>query len=172
MSPEIPIDFIYNQLKYFFMKINHTFFLLVAFFAVLFAGCTDNKQSKTETTGSQPQKEVPTDTQPSDLQAPDLADPKMKEFYSSYTTYLNNVVAAIRNKDEARAMKLFSEEGNKFNNKNEMDKKAQASEEQKFNTWLMQSIKPHTEIIQSEYYKKFNEEYYKKVKENFEKKKN
>lgn len=152
------------------MKINHSVFLSMVFFTVLLGGCTDNKESKTETKDSQPQKEVTTDTQPSDLQAPDLADPVLKEYYFSYTTYLNNVVAAIRDKDETRAMKLFTEEGKKFNNNNEMDKKAQEAEAQIFNTWLMQSMKYQKEIVQSDYYKKFNEEYYKKVKENFEKK--
>ncbi|MEO5948452.1 MAG: hypothetical protein ABIP79_16665 [Chitinophagaceae bacterium] len=154
------------------MKIKHILFLSVVFFTVLFAGCTDNNQSKTETKESQPQKEVTTDTRTSDLQAPDLADPVLKEYYSSYTTYLNNVIAAIRDKDETRAMKLFSEEGKKFNDNNNMEKKAQAADAQKFNTWLMQSMKYQSEIVQSDYYKKFNEEYYKKVKENFEKKGN
>jgi len=83
-------------------------------------------------------------------------------------------VVSIRNKDEAATMKLLREEGKQWNNKNEMEEKARANstEEQKYTSWLRETIPYQSEIAQSEYYKKYNEEYYKKVKEDFEKKKN
>ena len=107
-----------------------------------------------------------------DIQAPDFADPQIKKYYSNYTAYLKKVVTAIRNQDEAGTMKIFREEGKQWDNRNEMDQKAKTEEEQKFTTWLMQSYPYQTEIIKSDYYKKYTEEYYKKVKEDFDKKNN
>ncbi len=150
--------------------------MLIFLSASLFLGCSDNKETKKEAKGTttesdtKPGKEVSTGDNVS-IEAPDFADPELKRYYSVYTDYLTRVVTAIRNKDEAGTMKLFREEGKKFDNKNEMDKKAQTQEEQKFNTWLMKTFVPYNkEIVQSEYFKKYNEEYYKKVKEDFKKK--
>jgi len=109
-----------------------------------------------------------------DLQAPDLTDPGLKKYFGAYNEYLKKVVVSIRNKDEAATMKIFREEGKQWDNKNEMEEKARANstEEQKYTSWLRETIPYQSEIAQSEYYKKYNEEYYKKVKEDFEKKKN
>ncbi len=150
------------------MKINFrgTFIIL---FTICFAGC--NAQTKTKEK-NQPQSDKTTSTTSNiDLQAPDLADPALKKYFQSYTAYLKNVLTGIRNKDEAGTMKLLG--GKEFKNKNEMEQKATSStleEKQKFNTWLMQSAPYQMEIVQSAYYKKYNEEYYKNVKEEFKKK--
>lgn len=154
------------------MKIRIFGFLFLLLFTILYSGCNDNKQANTEAKENQPQSDLKTDKQASannniDLQAPDFADPGLKTYFSDYTAYIKKVVTSIRNKDEAGTMKIFTEEGKQFDNKNEMEQKAKSTpeEEQKFTTWLMQSMPLQTEIIQSEYYKKFSEEYYKKVKE-------
>ncbi len=99
-----------------------------------------------------------------------MADPALKKYYESNTTYIKKVLTAIRNKDEAATMKLLAEE--EFKNKKEMETEARSTpeEEQKFIGWLMLSAPYQTEIVQSEYYKKYNEEYYKNVKEKFKKK--
>ncbi len=157
------------------MKIRNLSFLFFVTFTLLLAGCNDSKQSKTQTTKEATENDVKTDKQTSadnnpDITAPDFADPVLREYYASYTAYLNKVVAAIRNKDEATTMKLFSEEGKKLNNRNEMDQKAKSAEEQKFTTWLLQTVDNYKEIVQSPYFKKFNDEYYKKVKEDFKEK--
>jgi hypothetical protein len=154
------------------MKIRIPGFLLVPLFIILFAGCNDSKQSNTDAKENPSQGDLKTDKQASandiSLQAPDFADPELKRYYGVYTGYLKKVVIAIRNKDEAGTMKLFLEEGKQFDNRNEMDQKAKTEDEQKFTTWLLQSMPIQTEIIRSDYYKKFNEEYYKKVKEKAE----
>lgn len=158
------------------MKICHSFAVFIFLSAFFVSGCSDNKQTKTETKGSTAEsgdrkdKEVSSGNNAT-IEAPDFADPELKKYYSVYTDYLLRVVNAIRNKDEAGTMKLFREEGKQFDNKNEMDKKAQTQEEQKFNDWLLKTFVPYNqEIIQSDYFKKYNEEYYKKVKEDFKKK--
>ncbi len=146
--------------------------VLVFFTAMLFACNNDNQTtdntSATENTAKADKKITPNNDIA--LQAPDFSDPELKKYYSIYTDYLKRVVATIRNKDEAGTMKIFREEGKQFDNKNDMDKKAQENEEQKFNTWLMQTLPYQKEIVQSEYYKKFTEEYYKNVKEKFKEK--
>lgn len=150
------------------------FFLLVSF-SFLLAGCNDSKQTKTESkegqsaTDQKPGNDVPAATG-SGLTAPDFADPEVKQYYAAYTAYLNKVIASIQNKDEAGTIKLFSEEGKLFNDNNEMEKKARENEEQKFTAWIMQALPYQKIIVESEYYKKFNEDYYKKVKEDSEKK--
>ena len=99
------------------------------------------------------------------IKVPDYADPEIKQFYQSYISYTNKVLVAIRKKDEAAVMKLFKEEGNQFDVKaQEMEKRVRTNptEEQKWKTYIMQIYPYQKEIIQSVYYKKFNEEYYKK----------
>ena len=154
------------------MKIRIYNFLFILLFTLLFAGCNDSKQTNTEAKENPPQSDLKTDKQASannniDLQAPDLADPAIKQYYNSYTAYLKKVVTAIRNKDEAGTMKIFREEGNQFDNSSTMEQKARTTpeEEQKFTTWFMQSIpllagnRSNQIIIKS-----FREEYYKKAK--------
>ncbi len=159
------------------MKIGISAFLFTVLFNILFVACNNSKETNEQAKESQPQSNLKMDTQVSannniDLQTPDFADPKIKQYYTRYTAYLKKVVTSIRNKDEAETMKIFTEEGKQFDNKNEMETRARSTpeEEQKFLTWLMQSMPLQTEIIQSDYYKKFTEEYYKKVKEDFKKK--
>ena len=99
------------------------------------------------------------------IKVPDYADPEIKQFYQSYIAYTKKVLVAIRKKDEAAVMKLFKEEGNQFDVKaQEMEKRVRTNptEEQKWKTYIMQIYPYQKEIIQSAYYKKFNEEYYKK----------
>jgi PBP1b-binding outer membrane lipoprotein LpoB len=149
--------------------------LLFIILAVLFAGCNENKKTNTETKENKAVGNGKTDSPTVannniDLQAPDFADPELKKYYNDYTDYLKKVLTAIRYKDEAGTMKIFTEEGKQFNNRNEMDQKAQSAEKQKFNSWLLQSAVYQKEIVQSDYYKKFTEEYYKKVSEEFKKK--
>jgi len=144
--------------------------LFIILFTIFFAGC--NGQTKTEEK-NQPQN----NTQPAasynniELQAPDFSDATLNKYYSDYTTYIKKVVALIHDKDEAGTMKLFRDEGKQFDNQMKWEQKARSTpeKEQKFTTWLMQSLPYQKEIIQSEYYKKFNEEYYKNVKEKFKK---
>ena len=154
-------------------------FLFILLFTILFAGCNDSKQKNAEAKENPRQSDAKTDKQASannriDLQAPDFAHPVIKQYYDSYTAYLKKVVTAIRNKDEAGTMKLFREEGKQFDNMNKMEQKARSApgEEQKFTTWLMQSVPYQKEIIQSDYHKKYMEEHGKKVKEDFKKKMN
>lgn len=164
----------YNSLngQLFIMKISIPNFLFILLFTILFfSGCNESKQKNTEAKENPPQSDLGVDKQASannniDLQAPDFADPAIKQYYASYTTYLKKVVTAMRNKDEGGTMKIFREEGKQFNNSNEMEQKARATpeEEQKFTTWLMQSYPYQKEIIQSNYYKKYTEEYYKNIK--------
>ena len=143
-------------------------------FMLLLAACSNNKEESKQTKAEQTTAaDQPVTTAPAatgSLQAPDFTDPELKLYYSRYTDYINKVVTAVRNKDEAGAMTLFREEGKLFNNSTEMEKKAKLADEGKFNAWLMQSISLQQEVVQSDFYKKFNEEYYKKVKEDFEKK--
>ncbi len=142
------------------MKIRIHFFLFIILFTVLFAGCNDSKQTNTEAKENQPQSDKQASLNNNiDLQAPELADPSIRQYYNSDTTYLKKVVTAIRNKDEAGTMKLFTEEGKQFDNMNEMEIKARSTpeEEQKFTTWLMQAYPYQKEVIQSDYYKKFTQ---------------
>ncbi len=142
--------------------------LFIILFTILFAGC--NGQTKTKEK-NQPQSNKQASANNSiDLQAPDFADPAVKKYYENYTAYTKKAVTAIRNKDEAGAMKLFTE-GNIMGNDSKWEEKARSTpeEEQKFTTWLMQFLPYSKEIVQSEYYKKFSEEYYKNVKEKFKK---
>ncbi len=150
------------------MKINFCG-LFIILITIFFAGC--NGQTKTEEKNQSQSDKQTTANNSIDLQAPDLADPSLKKYFENYTAYIKKVVTSVRNKDEAETMKLFRE--NEFKNKNEMEQKAASTtpeEEQKFTAWLIQSAPYQTEIIQSEYYKKYNEEYYKNVKEKFKKK--
>ena len=147
-------------------------FLFILLFTILFAGCNDSKQTNSEAKEKPSQSDLKTDKQPAankeiDLQAPDLANPELKKYYSDFTDYIKKVVTSIRNKDEAGTMKLFREEGTQFDNSSTMEAKVRTSpeEEQKFTTWFIQSIPLSQEIVRSDYYKKFNDEYYKKVKE-------
>lgn len=147
-------------------------FLSLVFFFVVSTGCNNTKEEKTEAGSEQKQVEnkAEPETVQGDLIAPGFSDPELKQYYHGYTEYLKNVVSAIRNKDENAAMTLFTNEGKKYNNAVEIEARAKAADEQKFNTWLMQTMPYQQEIVKSEYYKKFNEEYYKKVKEDFKKK--
>jgi PBP1b-binding outer membrane lipoprotein LpoB len=134
------------------MKIRIYNFLFILLFTILFAGCNERKQTNTKAKENQPQSDLKTDKQASanndiDLQAPDFADPELKRYYSVYTAYLKKVVTAIRDKDETGTMKIFREEGKQFDNRNEMDQKAKPEEEQKFTSWLLQSMPLQTEII-------------------------
>ena len=157
------------------MKTHIPAFLFIVLFTILSTGCTDNKKTNEAKTENKQQSDSKTDkTASSDnsinLQAPDFTDAALKQYYKTYTDYIKKVVTAIRNKDEAGTMKIFTEEGKQFNDKNEMDQKAQAAEKEKFTDWLLQSAPYQREIVESSYYKKFTEEYYKKVKEDFKKK--
>ena len=154
-------------------------FPILIFFCLLIttSSCDNNTQtagSAKETTSENDKKdEIFTPAAGNiELQAPDFADPASNKYYSDYTSYLKRVVTAIRSQDEEATMKLFREEGKQFDNINEMEEHARSTpeEEQKFTTWLMQSMPLQKEVVQSLYYKKFNEEYYKKVKEDFKKK--
>ncbi|MEO6611383.1 MAG: hypothetical protein ABIT05_04595 [Chitinophagaceae bacterium] len=157
------------------MKITKLFFLILAFAGFLFTGCSNNKEPKTTgtaentATGTKTGNTVPTGSA-ADLEAPDFSDPALKQYFALYTNYLKKVIVSIQNKDEAGTMKLFTDEGKQFNNKNEMEEKARAAEEQKFTAWLMQTAPYYRIIVESDYYKKWNEEYYKNVKEKFNKK--
>ena len=161
------------------MKITGYNFLFILLFAILFIGCKDSKQTNTEAKENPAQSDLKTDKQASvnnkiHLQAPDLTDPELKKYYSDFTAYIKKAVTSIRNKDEARTMKLFREEGIQFDNSSTMEAKVRMTpeEEQKFTTWLMQSFPLQKEIIQSDYYKKYTEEYNKNVKKKFEEKEN
>ena len=154
------------------MKRKIIFHPLITFCALTLFACNNGKQTDSDTKEITVQNDAKKDKTSStvtnfELQAPDLTDPALKIYFSDYTAYIKKVVTSIRNKDEAGTMKIFTEEGKQFDNRNEMEQKAKSTpeEEQKFTTWLMQSMPLQTEIIQSEYYKKFSEEYYKKVKE-------
>ena len=157
------------------MKINPPAYLFITLFTIFSTGCTDNKKTNEAKKENKQQSDAKTDkTASSDnsinLQAPDFTDPALKQHYKTYTEYIKKLVTAIRNKDEAGTMKLFTEEGKQFDNRNEIDQKAQSAEKEKFTDWLLQSASYQREIVESPYYKKFTEEYYKKVKEDFKKK--
>ena len=161
------------------MKAKISFHTIIPLCTLIILACNNGNESNAQTEKKDSPKEAKTDKRVSengntDIQAPDFADPQIKKYYSNYTAYLKKVVTAIRNKDEAGTMKIFREEGKQWDNKNEMEEKARSTpeEEQKFTTWLMQSYPYQTEIIRSDYYKKYSEEYYKKVKEDFKKKSN
>jgi len=148
-------------------------FFMVLFCSLLFSGCKDNTEDKKnekeiDRAGVNEKKSA----EISDFKPPDFNDPALKQYYAEYTQYLKSVATTIRNRDEAGTMKLFREEGKQWDNRNEMEDKARSSpeEEQKFTTWLIQSLPYNKEIVQSEYYKKYSIEYEKKVKEDFKKK--
>jgi PBP1b-binding outer membrane lipoprotein LpoB len=148
--------------------------LLIVSIGFIMGGCGDSKQTKTESKEVQPAHENKTANETtgnlSELTAPDFNDQARKEYYSSFTSYLKKVVTSIQNKDEEGTMNIFRQESARFNNKNEMDQEAQAAEKDKFNSWLMQTIPYQKIIVESDYYKKYNEEYNKKVKEKFKEK--
>ena len=159
------------------MKAKISFHTIIPLFTLIILACNNGNETNAQNEKKDNAKEAKTDKRVSenshiDIQAPDFADPQIKKYYSNYTAYLKKVVTAIRNQDEAGTMKIFREEGKQWDNRNEMDQKAKTEEEQKFTTWLMQSYPYQTEIIKSDYYKKYTEEYYKKVKEDFDKKNN
>ncbi len=85
------------------MKIPINGFLHIVLFAFLFTGCNNAKQSNAEAKENQSQsnKEVVAGNN-IEIEAPDFADPAIKQYYSSYTAYLKKVVTTIRNKDEAQ----------------------------------------------------------------------
>ena len=161
------------------MKAKISFHTIIPLFTLIILACNNGNETNAQTEKTAISKEAKKDKRVSenshiDIQAPNFADPQIKKYYSNYTAYLKKVVSAIRNKDEAGTMKIFREEGKQWDNKNEMEEKARSTpeEEQKFTAWLMQSYPYQTEIIKSDYYKKYTEEYYKKVKEDFDKKNN
>ena len=159
------------------MKAKISFHTIIPLCTLIILACNNGNETNAQTEKTAISKEAKKDKRVSenshiDIQAPDFADPQIKKYYSNYTAYLKKVVTAIRNQDEAGTMKIFREEGKQFDNRNEMDQKAKTEEEQKFTTWLMQSYPYQTEIIKSDYYKKYTEEYYKKVKGDFDKKNN
>lgn len=156
------------------MKKRNFCFLSLVFLTLLVAGCNDSKtkpgmKEEKVTEEVKTDKDVPVHNS-SNLEAPNFTNTELKQYYSTYTAYINKVVTAIQNKDEVTTMKIFNEEGKQFNNLNEMEKKARSEDEQEFAAWLMHAMPYQKIIIESEYYKKFNEAYYKKVKEKFEKK--
>ncbi len=149
----------------------------VAFFSLLLAGCGDSKETKTEGKADQSETsgkmdKVQADNTDTEVKAPDFTNPELKKYFGIYTAYLNKVVASIQNMDEVGTMKIFTEEGKQFNDKNEMEQKAQSEEKEVFNAWLLETMPAQKIIVTSDYYKKFNEAYYKKVREDFEKKNN
>ncbi|MEP6677467.1 MAG: hypothetical protein ABJA78_20060 [Ferruginibacter sp.] len=149
------------------MKKNIVFYLLISFCSFTLVSCNNDKATVDLTKTSirdTTKKESPASNTSIELQAPDFTDAALTKYFSSYTAYLKKVVTAIRNRDEATTMKLFAEEGKQFNNRNKMEQKARSTteEEQKFTIWLMQSMPYQTEIINSDYYKKYNEKYYKR----------
>lgn len=159
------------------MKAKISFHTIIPLCTLIILACNNGNETNAQTEKKDSPKEAKKEKRVSgnshiDIQAPNFADPQIKKYYSNYTAYLKKVVTAIRNQDEAGTMKIFREEGKQFDNRNEMDQKAKTEEEQKFTTWLMQSYPYQTEIIKSDYYKKYTEEYYKKVKEDFDKKNN
>lgn len=150
------------------------FCFAVILLVFLATACSDNKESKSEkkeTSGADTggEKEVAGGSS-KEIEAPDFKNPELKQYYALYTAYLIKVVTAIQNNDEAATMKLFTEEGKQFSNRDEMETKARADDEGKFRTWLVSTMPHQAIIVKSDYYKKFNEAYYKKVKEDFEKK--
>jgi hypothetical protein len=152
------------------MKMRINFHILIAFFTLVMSGCNNSNQAKDNTketiqSDAEKDKTVSSNTVNGDeLEPPDFADAELKQYYKDYSAYLIKGVTTIRNKDEAGTMKLFREQGKQFGNINEMEQKARATpeEEQKFTTWLMQAYPYQKEIIQSEYYKKFEKEDIKK----------
>ena len=151
-------------------------FSRVAIFALILGviACNNDKEAKQttkedKTVNTNPTTQVPASTY-GDFVAPDYNDPELKQYYVNYTAYIKSVAAAIQNKDEATAMRLFADEGKNFKDNNEMEKKAQAESPEKFTAWLTQSLAYQRIIIQSDYFKKFNDEYYKKVNEKFKEK--
>jgi hypothetical protein len=89
------------------------------------------------------------------IAAPDLADVQMKQYFGDFTAFLKKVIPAIRNKDEAATMKMLTAIGNKFDNLNEIEKKAQSRGEQTYNNWFMKIVPYQKELILSDYFSKF-----------------
>lgn len=145
------------------MKYPITCLLSILLFAFFVTGC-----NRRQSNGESPGKESISNQRASldnsiVIESPDFADPEIKKYYCSFTAYLKKVVTTIRNKDERATMKLFSEEGKQFDDRNTMEEKARAipAEEQKFTTWLMQSYPYQKEIFESDFYKKFTGDEYK-----------
>lgn len=142
--------------------------LFFVFTTLLFGRCNDRKQTNAAAKENQSQNDKTISTKDNiDLQVPDFTDPEVKKYYESYTAYIKEVVLLIRNKDEAATLKLLNDKGKQFGYNIKWEEKARSTpeEEQKFSAWLMQSMPYQKEIIQSEYFKKFNEEHYKKTKD-------
>jgi len=157
------------------MKRKIIFYPLISFCAFIILSCNNDKQTNTDAKETTTQNDAPKEETVSsgtgmELQAPDFTNPTLKIYFSDYTAYLKKVVTSIRNKDEAGTMKRLTEDGKQFNNKNEMEAKAKSEDEQKFTSWLMQSVPLQTEIIKSDYYKKYMEEHDKEVHEDLKRK--
>src|SRR5688572_18762034 len=152
------------------MQIKNPSLLFITTFILFCVGCNNSDKPKTsENKDPLHAESTKTDSGKNDelVKAPDFADPELKLYYGAYTDYMNRLVNAIQNNDEAATMKLFNEEGIKYKNRSEMDKKATAADEPTFTAWLLKSLNSQKIIVQSGYYKKFNEEYNKKVQEKF-----
>ena len=159
------------------MKKRIHFALPLVLVAVLFTKCADHKPASSETIEVVEKDKA--DRKPSvnanlESEVPDFSAPAAKQYYGGFIAYLKKVVTTIRNKDEAGVMKLFREEGSQWDNdrdKMEALAKSTPADEQKFNTWYLQSVVPLLhEVVRSDYYRKYNEEYNKKAREDFKKK--
>lgn len=143
-------------------KIN--FFLLLVLFTTCKPGT--NKVSSTKET-----IKPATKVDGIDFTAPEFQDANVTAFYKRYTSYLEKVVTAIQDGNEETAMQLFREQGNTFNDRGAMERKAMTDDEATFKDWLLHTEVPATRIIvQSPWFVIYNKEYYKKVQENFTKK--
>lgn len=157
------------------MQLKSNLMVALGATSLMTLSCSNDKQVKSENkqvTEANQQTTPISSTATEGLQPPAFSDPELNKYYTGYTAYMNKVVTAIRNKDEEVTMALFNSEGKNYFNMYEMEKKAKIADEQKFNDWLMTAYPYQKEIVQSAYYKKFNEEYYKNVKEKADKKGN
>jgi hypothetical protein len=91
------------------------------------------------------------------IKVPDFADPGIKSFYTTYSKHLLKCIAAIREKNEAEAIRLFKDPGEQLVAREKIIAKElvkNAAEKQKYMELASQVYPYIKELEQSAYYKK------------------
>jgi hypothetical protein len=126
------------------MKTN----ILISFLITLLLGCNDTGNQNT-TIASDATNNAASSSSAFPLNVPPSSDASLNEFYSSYKTSLNDLLAAVRKNDEAAIKTAYDKYDVDFDRIGAMREKALAlgaDEENKYFTFIEQTQPFMTEI--------------------------
>ncbi len=136
------------------MKIN----ILISFLITLLLGCNDNGKQNTSTASDAKNNAVSTSSA-FPLNVPTSSYASLNEFYTSYKTHLNELLAAVRKNDEAIIKTAYNKYDVDFDRIGAMTEKAIAlgtDEENKYFAFIEQTQPFMTEIHASPYVTKLD----------------